>query len=111
MTERIEPALTAEEWASIQAGNGIPYMTRCSVVDDLRGLDDGDMPAAIAYANHLLPDSDPRKITRRWVERLERYAQELSDEADQSEDEETIEWAEAVSQMAEALDSYLPPEP
>jgi hypothetical protein len=106
MTERIEPALTAEEWASIQAGNGIPYMTRCSVVDDLRGLDDGDTHAAIAYANHLLPDSDPRKITREMVDDLRMAASGLRHEYG-SVDED----AASVDRVSDVLESYLPPEP
>jgi hypothetical protein len=102
MTDRIEPALTAEEWASIQAGNGIPYMTRCSVVDDLRGLDDGDTHAAIAYANHLLPDSDPRKITRERIAAMRNTVTNLS-----LVDPD----GEVVDAFADALASYLPPEP
>ena len=61
-------------------------------------------PAAalyIALANHALPDGDPRKITRGMVNALREIA------ADHP-------WDEALSSIAtgiaDALDSYLPPE-
>lgn len=88
MSEKIEPALTAELWEAVRLSrDGALAMVVHS---------GGKYPAsAIAILNDLLPDSDPRKITRRMVEIIRMHA-------------ENEDHAEAAS-IADALESYLPP--
>jgi hypothetical protein len=98
----IEPALSAEAWADVEAGNGIPYAYGSSILDELLMLEGRDIPAAIAYLNHELPDSDPRKITRQMVDRIRGAADALS-----------IQYSAmdvALTTIADALESYLPPD-
>jgi hypothetical protein len=110
----IEPALSAEEWAKHRgewkqlrgivdhaAPQGVPVV--------LMGDEDGRplvlsadrLPAFIAAANDLLPDSDPRKITRAMVRHLRDVIGH--DEASYAE----IQQAEA---FLDVLACYLPPE-
>lgn len=70
MTDHIEPALSAEAWVSVQAGNDLPHALGSSILDELCILEGRDIPAAIAYLNGRLPDSDPRKITRAMSESI-----------------------------------------
>jgi hypothetical protein len=61
MSEKIEPALSAEEWANVVEARTVlsspAGVLKYMVVRDER-------VAAVAIGNYLLPDSDPRKITR-----------------------------------------------
>ena len=105
MTPEIEPATSAEDWAvhieaardaglSLQAylwaGQAYPART-------------------IALANAALPDSDPRKITRHHVERLRMVAATLHMRESGMAGPMTIVSNE-LNEIAEALESYLPPE-
>ena len=89
MSEKIEPALSAEEWRDLL--EGMPVGT----------FDDA---AAIALANHSLADDDPRKITRERIETL-RSAMELAVEGRRH-----YRPAEGDAlAFLDALESYLPP--
>lgn len=95
MTDKIKPALTAEEWERVRQtpGGAADY-------DDAVGDSPETRAYLIALNNDALPDSDPRKITRADVDNLRGI---LSGDA----------WAVAKSDirwLAAALESYLPPE-
>jgi hypothetical protein len=105
MTDRIEPALTPDEWKQKRAcdahGNGAMISSGVLV-----GLSGGAIAAVldpaktIALANAALPDDDLRKIARADVENLRGI---LTADA----------WAVAkadIRRLADALASYLPPE-
>lgn len=106
MTEKIEPALTAEGWRLSSAAERPEH-----ALGSLRGLfpsdeyfDAADLPAVIALANAALPDSDPRKITRERVAAI-RTAAEGSRRHYNAEP-----FANALRDFANALESYLPPD-
>ena len=89
MTERIEPALTPEEWADGPDLDGDCFCT-------------ADQAYRIAIANQRLSDTDPRKITRDKLDSI-RSTLKAADG----------EWYQDVSDdmaFLDALASYLPPE-
>lgn len=99
MTDKIEPVLSAEEWADLRN----PIL-RAPLLAQLGG---GTDPRAIAQTitilNDALPDSDPRKITREMIEGLRNSVDVLGFCG--------YPWrAEQVQSVADALASYLPPE-
>lgn len=115
MTEKIEPALTPEEWTNLTTpgtSDGLPSYTVAfhggSVtpignadtvgVELPHGLHDYEdlYAAAIAVLNCALPDSDPRKITRAKVEAARFAAQHGG--------------SPHLDTLIAALESYLPPE-
>lgn len=101
MTDKIEPALTAEEWTSPADALDGYFDLRDGVVDvrlgGAHGGGDlvGDTRKLIAFANAALPDSDPRKITRERIALLWSAASRAG---------------ESDVVFIEALESYLPPE-
>lgn len=121
MTGKIEPALTAEEWADLPDAYAL-----CAEWD-------GNERKIIALANDSLADSDPRKITRRHAELLrvvaglaERYVKTLAAikslrpiKADLDvEIKKTLDVAvpanaerakDEMLVLADVLESYLPP--
>lgn len=99
MTDRIEPALTAEEWAR---GGKFGHVT----LDSWREHPER-IPGTIALANAALPDSDPRKITRKMVD----YLCELANDEDDARamGEQTQVDTIRVRAIASALAAYLPP--
>lgn len=104
MTDRIEPALTATQWASVYA------VKRAGILQDtLLTLDTADLGLAglIAAANAALPDSDPRKITRAMVEEIREAA---ASHAAYDSLPQFAALAARVQRIADALSSYLPPE-
>lgn len=123
MSDAIEPALTREEWASLEydgrarvyeAIEGLPPSTVLHVTDDLNVFGRDDLPALIALANAALPADDPRKITRAHVALLrDPHTQDcsmwwLSDypgaqQCDCGGDER-------LDALADAIAAYLPPE-
>ena len=116
MTEKIEPALSAKEFATL-GPNGVGHPIMPSSLGDLDGLGVEDLPKAIAIANHLLPDSDPRKITREWVRAIRNAVTALPERRDDTEwitsaqVQATSEVHRAVLDLiADALESFLPPE-
>lgn len=111
MTDRFEPAWNANmlSWwgrdpdeVRYQLGVGmdhVSYSLKC------------DLPRLIALANAALPDPDPRKITREWIEVIRAAAR---DAVCGIEDASLVQAAErhamALTAIADALESYLPPE-
>lgn len=93
MSEKIEPALSAEEWAR-KREDGL------DLYDDFVSDRPGSGPRIIAAINDDLPDDDSRKITREWVIELRRVAQAFPSLGELRE----------IAAMADALESYLPPE-
>lgn len=91
---KIEPVLTAEEWAEARAereswsiGERVRFATEEAGLDDTAQL--------IAFANDALPADDHRKITREQIDML-RTAWEAT-------------YHEPPT-FVDALTSYLPPE-
>ena len=103
-----EPALSAEAWVDVKAGNGIPYAYGSSILDDITYLEGRDIPAAIAYLNHELPDSDLRKILALDVEQLRIVAEELR-ASDPDNVGRTMSARASLTRLADALEAYLPP--
>jgi hypothetical protein len=96
-----EPALSAEEWRRL--GDGSP-------VDEwFKAFPNVGSVQAVAVSNHLLPDSDPRKITRAWAEAIRQAAHDIED-ADVMVTEVPPAHAPILRSLADALESYLPPE-
>lgn len=101
--EKLAPALSREEWERVTKDD-VRIMLEFPADDDLPDerivLATEWAPDVIALANHGLPDSDPRKITRDWIDLLNRVAAgERLDATD----------VRALDAFAEALESYLPP--
>ena len=95
MTDHIEPALSAEEWARLQTADYLGFLMETN--DEIL-----DRPAqAIAVANAALPDTDPRKITREMVATL----RDVTAPGSASGFETNAE----LTSLADALESYLPP--
>lgn len=92
MSEKIEPALSPEEWSE-------------AIRNPIQWGINGDEPhitvQQIAVANAALPSGDPRKITREKVEMMRRAAWNVPD---------GYSGNLALSEFADALESYLPPE-
>lgn len=103
MSEKIEPALSAEEWQKVEE----PMVT--GKQSALRYLfDEIDEEQAIALANNALRDNDPRKITRKIVAEIRDCAEIMDGEYAF----EPVRRAQAarITAFANALASYLPPE-
>jgi hypothetical protein len=117
VTDRIAPALSAEEWAKWrEASDGSAFIEGQAVFveDDGVGFANMDpvgvhittahLPTLIALVNHVLPEDDPRKITR---EKLVELAGAVSvAERDGVYDKEF----RPVREFLDALASYLPPD-
>lgn len=114
MSETITPALTPEEWAKLAA------MTQAERMDAAR-LIIGEIPflanvaRAIATLNAVLPDDDPRKITRAKAQRLREMVSTFLDAATTSGRRAGKTEASArvvqLLDFASALESYLAPPP
>ena len=108
MTDRIEPALTPEEWAN----KGYPaidgYFDFENCVVDTGGGWGGEpgrfIPGLIALANAALPDDDKRKFRREHIAAL-RNATVRDVIGDEDREQTSI-----LRNLADALESYLPPE-
>lgn len=129
MSDRIEPALDAEEWESKVARRGAGYPSFIAMLEP--GLTvvgaasayeheqsvevvTGALPALIALANAALPDTDPRKITREKVELIRDGVQQIAAAVDDmrpsTEKADARALSVALGAFADALESYLPPE-
>lgn len=122
-----EPALTAQEWAAQNDGEAEPFAVRGSYEISREHHNDGlrlngewvpatTLPALIAFANAALSDSDPRKITRDWLRTLRSEAKYVGSGGLESEYEDEPyrsmgQREAALRAIADALESYLPPEP
>lgn len=116
MTDRIEPAISAEDWKRRTKGNeGVSLRFPGPFADAVRTtgivINTAWAPQAIALANDALPDADPRKIARQWVEALRKEAAR-GEEAERHGDNAGYSAIDPflARQMADALESYLPPE-
>lgn len=115
---KIEPALTAEEWRdALLDEEGEPSkLPSPGLVYELSYL--GWVPterrtaAAISILNAALPDSDPRKITPEMVFCLREVVANFRaayETAGGINPQIAAQYAPAVEQLADALESYLPP--
>jgi hypothetical protein len=96
MTKKIEPALSAVEWRT----GDLPQYP--SLLGDITYVDEpASIAAIIAVANRQLPDSDLRKITREMVEAIRKAYLEFG---------QTNDTTDRLLSIADALESYLPPE-
>jgi hypothetical protein len=124
MSEPITPALTPEEWAdrhfkrpshtyATHYSAGVAaYGQEAEAGDDCnltisdtewQGAD--NLAALIALTNDALPDGDPRKITREWVRSIRTVADALEHNGYGSHLA-----VPKLRAIADALESYLPPE-
>ena len=119
MSEELKPALSAEEWAgeppylvakveSTSPGIWLLDWGKSGRVlrvrnDDETEFDCTDGAALMAIANHALPDSDPRKITRADIEPLIRAAGDIRPLGFADD-------AQALCELYAKLESLLPPE-
>jgi hypothetical protein len=107
MTTKIEPVLGEEEWRRIRRTRGERAST---------ATDDSVPAAAIAIAiqNDILPESEPRKITRDVVNMLGQAAVQYVELVRlaklQSEKDEIWATMRSLIALHRALESYLPPE-
>lgn len=117
MTGRIAPALSAEEWAKWrEASDGSAFIEGQAVFveDDGVGFANMDpvgvhittahLPTLIALVNHVLPEDDPRKITRERISDL--HGAVTVAERDGAYECEY----RPIREFLDALASYLPPE-
>lgn len=102
MTDRLDPALSAEEWREFQ--RDLQHGLEIGLLPDGVGYEVAHCAYYIAVNNAALPDTDPRKITREWVTFLREQAVGAF-----SSDYRGADAAEFTA-MADALESYLPPE-
>lgn len=122
MTQPIEPALSPDEWENPA---DVGYFDWDSGIVDVSAdaFRPAKLPAKlIALANAALPDSDPRKITRETVRRLSALAGHLENVNDMSQEIgdgyapdvwQSAEMEQGITLLraiADALESYLPPE-
>lgn len=95
MDDRLAPALTPEGWADA-AKYGVDILrAECGPIGYVKAAE------VLALANHALPDSDPRKITRGVVEMMLRAAWDVPDGYSVNV---------SLANFADALQSYLPPD-
>jgi hypothetical protein len=113
MSEKIEPALSAEEWKAGRFGDQSQFV-EISGVGDLDVANEDrysgqvvDAVKVIALANAALPDSDPRKITR---EKILLVRSAIVHEPYAGSSSPNPDGAAALQAFADALESYLPPE-
>ena len=103
MSEKIEPVLSREEWERVSRDDErvtLEFPADDELPDERIMVTAEWAPDLIALANHGLPDSDPRKIRREWIDLLNRAAKgNDTNGADHR----------ALKAVAEALESYLPP--
>lgn len=118
LTKAIQPALTAEEWRGALGDNG-QFISDAAFITARPGesltisatIYREVAPRVMALANAALPDDDPRKIRRFHVDLLRRATDELTEggpgrTVDPNEYQLGIA---AVLELADVLESYLPP--
>lgn len=107
----ITPAVSRDEWMRWRAHEEVRLPirggARTTPTGDLALFWEGtvdipreDFPAIIAVMNAILPDHHERKITRQWIACLRSMASHS----------ESGDWGYLPSQIADVLESYLPPE-
>ncbi len=101
---KIDPALTADEWVAVR--NGEMNVADHFIEIDASGIAGGEArlwPAVVAIGNDKLRDDDPRKITGEWIAELRLSAKQIE------EDRGPLP-RNRLAEMADALESYLPPQ-
>jgi hypothetical protein len=114
VSEKIEPALSAEEWAAYRrwsdAESALDVPPLHVVIEDFSAA------GAISAYNDMLSVSDPRKITREKIVQLRSAAHYLEHSngrlstAWAPDDNPWHKLAADLRATADALQSYLPPE-
>jgi hypothetical protein len=107
-TDKIEPALSAAEFRN-------EGMDDPAILGDIRYHDDPrSLAKIIALSNHLLPDSDRRKITRERLSFVSYAVIALDGAMLATRDAEKLAGIRSTQRelqtFADALASYLPPE-
>jgi hypothetical protein len=93
MTDKIESALSAEEWAiALHRKSGAAPSANTPV-------------RRIAMDNASLPDTDPRKMTRDRIDDVRVAARQMPSR----DSESNPGLQERLLSLADALESYLPP--
>ena len=114
MTDRIEPALTAEEWEEHGGDTVDGYIDWDVMIVDVNAHHAPDrsrfIPGLIALANDALKPDDKRKITRETVAMLRRAGAPSNLLNDPYESDPVSPYAAELNALAAALASYLPPE-
>lgn len=120
MTDRIEPVLSASEWALAKHCYGTNEERTLALLCHRDGnwKSKEYQPILIALANAALPDSDPRKITRETVRAI--LAARTTYPFGSASHRELIQIAAALAsylpsdqqpaELAAAYAAYLPPE-
>jgi hypothetical protein len=72
--------------------------------------DGGDLAALIALANAAMNDEDPRKFTREHVVALRSATEELARDYDAVATDARSARAGLLDDLADAIESFLPPE-
>lgn len=99
---KIEPALSAEEWATSRIPGGVAAG---------EWITPEQAPGYIALLNDALPDDDPRKITREKIDKLREMVSYAAGAYTFSAESEELKADEAMlAPFLDALASYLPPE-
>jgi hypothetical protein len=103
--EKIKPALSPFQWSSVKRDGEVWSVTPAAQMAGEAGsvprVTRATAPLYIALANHALLDTDPRKITRGMVNALRDTA---------SDHQWDVDLNTFLNAIADALDSYLPPE-
>jgi hypothetical protein len=102
MSDLIRPAMLPSEWEMV---SGRPLLRDMMAAE---ALNRGQVSMVIALANAALPDSDPRKITRKHIAML-REAGRQRDSLSPPYLDITLDDAAELLAFADALESYLPP--
>ena len=103
MSEKIEPAMTQAQWEHMKREHsaGIALLPGAGNAQQCASM--------IAAYNDALPDSDPRKITRDDIEALRRICRSAVYQFQKSTGA-VLPDGKVVERIADALESYLPPE-
>jgi hypothetical protein len=128
MIDEIGPALTRDEWSNravvrnegivkwpIRVEAGELRITPAADGEEFYAGSSKTLVTLVALANAALPRYDPRKITHEkiaalWFAANECRANAMLGEEGSEARRELAERALILSQFADALDSYLPPE-
>lgn len=112
----IPPALTADEWSAREhhspgLGGIILMLTDfgLSVIQSGPIADGADLAALIALANAAFNQEDVRKFRRDDVVALREEAERIDDDNVEDALEERSVRAKELRDMADAIESYLPP--
>lgn len=106
MPEKIEPVLTEREWSGADLVDSALSVEGGQIVNSANGQEE-DAHIIIALANSVLPDDDPRKITREKLYRIYKAADFMNDRSTSPQRDADVS---ALLDFADTLESYLPPE-